>query len=172
MPMNYINSNLLKDEQLIYGTRPHWIIFSSTAWTIVASIYLMFFAPITISFNVYGPISVRMAISLAFLAASVYLFLSSYIYYVTSEYGITNKRVLIKTGWIRRESLELILDKVEGVLVDQTIPGRLFDYGTITVIGTGGTKDSFPYIPNPLYFRKMVQEQITLFEDRFRTPIH
>lgn len=171
MPMDYIKSNLLKDEKLVYAIRPHWIIFSSTAWAIAAAIYLMFFAPISISFNVYGNISVRTAISLAFLAASIYLFLGSYIYYVTSEYGVTNKRVLIKTGWISRASLELMLDKVEGVLVDQSIPGRLFDFGSITIIGTGGTKDTFPYIPNPLLFRKMVQEQITLFEDRFRNPI-
>lgn len=170
MTMNYTRSNLLQNEKLIYGIRPHWIIFSSTVWAIVAAVYLLFFAPISISFNVYGNISVREAISFCFFAASIYLFLSAYLYYLTSEYGVTNKRVLIKTGWISRASLEIMLDKVEGVLVDQTIPGRLFNYGSITIIGTGGTKDTFPYIPNPLEFRRTVQEQIAVLEDRYRRP--
>ena len=170
MPMNYTQSNLLKDEKLMYGVRPHWIIFSSTVWAIVAASYLLFFAPISISFNVYGNISVREAISFGFFAAAIYLFVSAYLYYLTSEYGVTNKRVLIKTGWISRASLEIMLDKVEGVLVDQTIPGRLFNYGSITIIGTGGTKDTFPYIPNPLMFRRTVQEQIAILEDRYRRP--
>ena len=73
---------------------------------------------------------------------------------------------MIKVGWIKRSSLELLLDKVEGVLVDQSIPGRIFNYGIITIIGTGGTKDSFPYIPNPLLFRKNVEEAVEEFEKR------
>ena len=170
--MRYIASNLLQNEKLVYGIRPHWIIFSSTVWALVASIYLLLFAPIHFTFYVYGNISLQTAIGLAFLAVAIYWFISAYLYYVFSEYGVTNKRVLIKTGWIQCASLELMLDKVEGVLVDQTLFGRLFNYGAITIIGTGGTKDSFPYIPDPLQFRRAVQEQISLIEDKYlRRPM-
>ena len=171
MELGYIQSSLLKDERLVYGVRPHWIIFTSTAWSFIAAIYLLFFARISLSWNVYGNISFREAISFGFLMASAYLFLSSYIYYATSEYGVTNKRVLIKVGWIRRASLEIMLDKVEGVLVDQSISGRLFNFGEITIIGTGGTKDSFPYIPDPLRFRREVQEQVAEYDAQFRRPM-
>ena len=170
--MRYIASNLLQQEKLVYGIRPHWIIFSSTAWALVAAIYLLLFAPFHFTFYVYGNISFQTAVGLGFLMVAIYLFLSAYIYYVFSEYGVTNKRVLIKTGWIQRASLELMLDKVEGVLVDQGIVGRIFNYGSITIIGTGGTKDSFPYIPDPLQFRRVVQEQISLIEDKYlRRPM-
>lgn len=168
MTMRYTESSLLTNEKLIYGIRPHWIIFSTTVWAVFAAIYVLFFAPINIPFYVWGNISVRVAAGLGFLAASIYLFLNAFIYYLNSEYGVTNKRVLIKTGWIQRASLEIMLDKVEGVLVDQSILGRIFNYGMITIIGTGGTRDSFPYIPDPLRFRKVVQEQIAAMEEQYR----
>ena len=85
--------------------------------------------------------------------------LSSYINFTSSEFGVTNRRVLIKVGFIRRRSLELLLSKVEGIGVDQGIPGRIFGYGTIIVTGTGGTKEPFRNITAPMEFRKTVQEQ-------------
>ncbi|HLD84337.1 MAG TPA: PH domain-containing protein, partial [Coxiellaceae bacterium] len=70
--------------------------------------------------------------------------------------------VMIKIGWIQRNSLEIMLEKVEGVFVDQSVAGRVIGYGAITIIGTGGTKDRFPFIPDPLTFRRAVQQQIDL----------
>ena len=59
------------------------------------------------------------------------------------EFVVTNKRVIVKTGLISRRTLEMNLNKIESVNVDQSILGRLLNYGTITIIGTGGTKESF-----------------------------
>jgi uncharacterized membrane protein YdbT with pleckstrin-like domain len=50
------------------------------------------------------------------------------------------------------------LSKIESVNVDQGILGRILGYGTIRIIGTGGTKEAFPKILNPLEFRKKFQE--------------
>ena len=85
---------------------------------------------------------------------------SAFISFKTSEFGITNKRVLIKVGFIRRNSLETLLTKVEGIQVNQGILGRIFNYGTIMVKGTGGTSNPFHKIEAPMEFRKKVQEQI------------
>jgi hypothetical protein len=41
----------------------------------------------------------------------------------TSEFGVTNKRVLLNTGLIRRNSLEVLFSKVEGTQVEQGILG-------------------------------------------------
>lgn len=169
--MKYIERNLLSNEKLVYGIRPHWVIFSSTVWTAVIAIYLWLFEPVTIPIRVYANISMKQAIVYGLLAASAYLLLTAYIFYANSEYGVTNKRVLVKIGWIKRKSLELMLDKVEAVLVNQGIIGRIFNYGSITIIGTGGTSDTFPFIPDPLLFRRIVQEQISAIDDaRHSTP--
>ena len=80
---------------------------------------------------------------------------------LTTEFAVTNKRVIVKTGWVRRETLELNLSRVESVSVDQSLMGRLFGYGAITIIGTGGTREPFHGIAHPLEFRKAVQEQLS-----------
>ena len=77
----------------------------------------------------------------------------------TSEFAITNKRVIMKVGLIRRKALEMNLSKIESVNVDQTIMGRILGYGTITIIGTGGTRESFHRISKPMEFRRVFQEQ-------------
>ena len=76
----------------------------------------------------------------------------------TDEFAITNKRIIVKTGLIQRHTLEMNLSKIESVNVDQSIMGRILGYGTITIIGTGGTRESFPNIQRPMEFRKMFQE--------------
>lgn len=76
----------------------------------------------------------------------------------TDEFAITNKRVIIKTGLISRKTIELNLTKIESVNVDQSILGRILGYGSLQIVGTGGTKEVFPNINNPLTFRKKFQE--------------
>jgi uncharacterized membrane protein YdbT with pleckstrin-like domain len=76
----------------------------------------------------------------------------------TSEFVITNKRVIMKTGFISRKTFEMNLQKIESVNVDQSLFGRLFGYGTVTVIGTGGSRESFGDISKPLIFRRKFQE--------------
>jgi uncharacterized membrane protein YdbT with pleckstrin-like domain len=96
------------------------------------------------------------------LRALVSLFMLPLIDRATSEFVITNKRVVVKIGLIWRRTLEMNLSRVETVNVDQSVLGRLLDYGTITIIGTGGTRESFRLISKPLEFRKMFQEAISL----------
>lgn len=76
----------------------------------------------------------------------------------TSEFAITNKRVVIKVGLISRRTLEMNLSKIESVNVNQSLFARLLGYGTIVVIGTGGTREAFHDIADPLIFRRKFQE--------------
>lgn len=92
------------------------------------------------------------------LKALLTLFIVPLIEMSTSEFAITNKRVIIKVGLISRRTLEMNLNKIESVNVNQGILGRLLGYGTIVVIGTGGTRERFANIADPLTFRKKFQE--------------
>jgi uncharacterized membrane protein YdbT with pleckstrin-like domain len=78
----------------------------------------------------------------------------------TSEFAVTNQRVVIKTGLIARDTLEMNLQKIESVGVDQSLLGRLLGYGDITIIGTGGTREQFSCIADPVRFRRTFQEQV------------
>jgi uncharacterized membrane protein YdbT with pleckstrin-like domain len=86
------------------------------------------------------------------------LFLAPVIVRWSSEFVITNRRIIIKTGFIARKTFEMNLSKIESVNVDQSFFGRIFGYGSMTIIGTGGTRESFHNISRPLEFRKAFQE--------------
>lgn len=92
------------------------------------------------------------------LRALFTLFIAPLIDKYTDEFAITNKRVIIKTGLISRKTFEMNHSKIESVNVDQSILGRILGYGTIRIVGSGGTKEVFPNISKPLQFRKKFQE--------------
>ena len=118
---SYIQSNLLKDEQVVYQTKLHWIRFLS-----LRGLFTLFIAPL--------------------------------IDRACSEFAITNRRVIIKLGLVSRRTFEMNLSKIESVNVDQSLLGRMLGYGTITVIGTGGTRETFADIAAPVEFRRQFQQ--------------
>ena len=141
--MGYIDQNLIAGETIVYRTRLHWNVF---VWPTIFLLIALF-----------SLVGSRDAGSFFLIVGALWA-LSSYIQFTSSEFGLTNRRVLIKVGFIRRHSLELLLSKLEGIAVDQGILGRIFGYGTIIVTGTGGTKEIFRNIAAPLEFRRMVQQ--------------
>jgi uncharacterized membrane protein YdbT with pleckstrin-like domain len=152
--MRYIEQNLMQGEQIRYHTKLHWIVFAVPIFIIIFGLFffLLSRSDALAGFMIFGSL---------FILVGILLGVSRFIDYKSSEFAITNKRVLIKVGFIRRHSLELLLQKVEGIGVDQGIIGRIFGYGTIIVTGTGGTKEPFKNIENPLEFRKQVQQSLS-----------
>jgi uncharacterized membrane protein YdbT with pleckstrin-like domain len=145
--MKFIDKNLMDGEQIIYRTKLHWIVFLGPIILFVIGIFASYKEA-----SAVGGISIFLAIIWVIAAA---------ISRVTSEFGISNNRVLIKVGWIKRNSLETLLTKVEGIQVEQGILGRILNFGTIIVRGTGGTHNPFKKIADPFTFRKIAQEQIS-----------
>ena len=87
------------------------------------------------------------------------LTIAAWIKQSSDEFVITNKRLVIKTGFISRKTVELNLNKVESIQVEQSVWGRMFGFGTIIVHGTGETTEVFTRIDDPLEFRRKFQEQ-------------
>ncbi len=86
------------------------------------------------------------------------IFILALIDKLTSEFVITNKRVIIKVGIISRRTVEMNHSKIESVGVNQSILGRILGFGTVILVGSGGTKEIFHTIKKPLVFRKRFQE--------------
>jgi len=74
----------------------------------------------------------------------------------TTEIAVTDRRVILKRGFIRRATMEMNLAKVESVDVDQTLSGRLFNYGNVTIRGTGSSFEILRTIDAPLKLRSTV----------------
>ncbi|AVA38254.1 PH domain-containing protein [Cupriavidus metallidurans] len=74
----------------------------------------------------------------------------------TTELAVTNKKVIGKTGFIRRVSIDLPLEKLESVNINQGIVGRILGYGRVSIRGIGGNNVSIPFIKKPMDFRRVI----------------
>lgn len=163
----YVDNTLLKDEKLIYFSRPHWIIYMPGVFAFIVALIFVYFGPkyFNLRLDIWGSHTLYGICATISAIIGICWLLSAYVKYQTSEYAITDRRVIMKTGWIQRNSLELFLRKLEAININQTITGRLLNYGTVTIVGTGGTEDHYFNVRDPLRFRKVVQQQADLLID-------
>ena len=124
--MSYVNRNLMPGETIIATAKLHWIIFLRSAVILLLSIGLLSYS---LLYAEPIPVWALRIPALGFLILALGTGAKALIRHVTSEYAVTNKRVLVKVGLIRRDSLELLLAKVEAIGVNQSIIGRLLGYG-------------------------------------------
>ena len=106
-------------------------------------------------------LSLYIFLGLLLLAAyglGLIFWLIAYIKYKTTELAITNKRVIAKFGFISRRTVEININKVESIQVDQTLLGRIFNYGTLVISGAGNPQAPIPGISQPIQFRKAFLE--------------
>jgi membrane protein YdbS with pleckstrin-like domain len=152
---SYASSTLQPNETPLYKTSIHWIIFVGPS--ILAFFVIVIFALVIPLAIRVGSWSVAGWLALIALLLLVFIVLPAYVTYLTSELVITNRRVLIKVGFIRRRTLEMFISKIESVGVSQGLFGRFYDYGTVKITGTGGSAEWFNTIAHPLEFRNCIQ---------------
>ncbi len=146
--MGYVTNNLMPNEQVVHVGKVHWFIFVPSIVTLLIAIWV---------FNLDNRVlrnDIKGWIVLFLLVSFVIDFIKALISKMSTELAITTKRVIAKVGFISRKTVELNHNKVESFNVDQSIFGRIFNFGTITVCGTGGGKTPIPNIGNPLEFRR------------------
>lgn len=83
----------------------------------------------------------------------------AYIFLKSSEYIVTDRRVIGKYGFIRRSVVDVLLTQVSGVTLSQSIPGRLFRFGTVWILA-GGARRSLIYMKAPLKFQSAVYARL------------
>lgn len=149
--MSYITTHLLPGEVITYRTRLHWKIF----------VVPVLIALVMLALALWAMSANRRLIAVAPLAIGVIVIFAAWIRRRSSEFAVTNKRVIIKLGVMSTRSMELLLSKIEGITVTQSLTGRIFGYGEIIVTGSGGTQEPFDSIQAPLDFRQAVQAATT-----------
>jgi len=162
--MAYIDKNLVPGEQVMYKTRLHGIvIFWSLLFSLVLAIaggWLVVGMPgIDNPPGGLTPSAYRIAGG-GLLVIAIVLFSIALIRRNSVEMAVTNRRVTVKVGLLSRSTQEMMLSRIESIGVDQTVMGRMLNYGSVTIRGTGGTADPFHNIYHPLEFRHSVQDQL------------
>ncbi|HLH32656.1 MAG TPA: PH domain-containing protein [Terriglobia bacterium] len=169
--MGYVDNNLITGERVTYRGRLHWILFLKPVLMSVVLIVVIGVVLYAANVNQWLSSQQMFLAGLIGLCVAALPFLPAIIRYTSAEFSVTNKRVILKIGFIQSDTAEMFLNKIESVGVDQTVVGRMFGYGDIVIRGTGGSLEPFRGVSNPLEFRRQIQEQIgQSFESQGRTP--
>jgi uncharacterized membrane protein YdbT with pleckstrin-like domain len=161
--MSYVESNLTPNEKLVYETRLHWIVMLGHLFTA----FLLFVLGVVVLYYAQTATNTDQQTVHALQGGGIFLLcLAAVVVFMgilrrrATEIAVTNRRLVVKTGIASRKTIEMLLNKIESIEVKETTVGRVLGYGTIAVIGTGGTMEPFPRIARPLEFRSQVQQQI------------
>lgn len=141
--MSYIQNNLQAGEEIKYKADIHWYIF---AYPVIP-----FFSSAQTGLFYY--------VSILLLLSGLFQLIKRILLKMGAEYVVTNKKVILKSGILNRDALELVLNKCEGIRINQSLMGRMLGFGSI-VVTTGGVTNKFDFITNPIKFRNEINAQI------------
>jgi uncharacterized membrane protein YdbT with pleckstrin-like domain len=150
--VGYVERHLLPNERVIYKTRLHWILFAKPALVSLLGFVL------TVALGAATRMEWLWYASLLVIVAGLGWGAVHAVELFTSEFAVTTTRLIFKVGLIGRYTTELLLGKVESIGVQQTLLGRLMNYGDLVVTGTGGAREVFTRVHDPIGFRNHVQE--------------
>jgi uncharacterized membrane protein YdbT with pleckstrin-like domain len=149
----YIDDILKPGEKVLYSTNAHWIFYlpAIAAWIVALLLFVLSRQTTTESI-----VLLCLAASAVVAIVALYWTLRAWFHRWTTETDVTNMRVVHKTGFIKRRTFEMSLDKVESVDVNQSIAGRILNYGDVTVRGVGEGAETIETIAAPLEFRNHI----------------
>ncbi len=137
----YVDQILSADETVLFDAKVHWAIYIwPTFWTLITGGLAL---PVTFFWYVFA-----------------------LLYHLNSDFAVTNKRLIAKFGFISRTTIEQRLNKIDTIIVNQGILGRMLNYGKITVRGTGVSASPFGPIANPLDFKRSIEQAIEAYEKK------
>src|SRR6266852_1776858 len=153
--MRNVEQYLAPGEQIVFRTRLHPVIFANT---VAFALFVLGVVALIVSGNELAAETVAL-LWLGGVLIALGSLAPLYVRWRTSEFAVTDRRVLVKVGLLSVHTLELLLPKVEAIGVDQTIGGRLLGYGTLRIVGTGGTVETFARVAQPQALREAVVRQ-------------
>lgn len=140
-----MNENVT-DTNVVYFTRLHWIIFFWPLLGLVGALALSFYVPqlkeVGLGLTVF---------------ALIWIFMTWVTYYFSSLTIKTNQ-VILRTGVVVRQTIDIPLSKIEAIDIRQSIMGSIFRYGMVCITGTGGTRRTIHYLHNPLACRRHIEQ--------------
>ncbi len=136
----------MSNQRVVYQARLHWILFVWPLLLLLFGLGLSFSFP---SFREVGLMTVLIAIAWGFLMWLTYQF---------SSLTIKEKQVILRSGILVRQTIDIPLSKIESIDIRQSIIGSLFQYGSLLITGTGGTRQWMGYIAKPLTCRRHIEQ--------------
>jgi uncharacterized membrane protein YdbT with pleckstrin-like domain len=151
----YIDEILQPGEKVLYSTNAHWIFYfpAIVAWIVALALLIV---SVTVAAGIPALVLASWAAAAVVAITALYWVIRGWFHRLTTETDVTDRRVVHKTGFIKRRTFEIALDKIESVDVDQTILGRILNYGDVTIMGVGEGRQRISTIASPLAFRSAI----------------
>jgi uncharacterized membrane protein YdbT with pleckstrin-like domain len=150
--MSYVDKILLPNETLVYTARLHWFVYLPAI-----KFALLAIAALVASAQVGSSLLLALHITASALAAlAVLTWFRGFIKRATTEFAVTDRRIIFKRGLLQRHTVEMSKGRIASVDVDQSITGRILGYGTVTLHIPGGGIEPLRNISNPFAFRSHV----------------
>ena len=153
--MSYISNNLKTNEKLVFKSSQS--IKSLFFWSVIFGFIGLLLFLLKGFVVIMGVSSTGYNLYLIYWAVLLFFVIKNLITYFTTEYGITSNRVISKEGLIRRDIEEINLSSIESINVNQTIIGRILNYGTIVISGRGTSKVLLKDVDNVIETRKLIK---------------
>jgi uncharacterized membrane protein YdbT with pleckstrin-like domain len=149
----YIDEILQPGEKVLYSTNAHWVFYLPAIGAWIAALILFVLSRMT---TIDGLVLLYLVAAAVVALVALFWTGRAWFHRWTTETDVTNMRVVHKTGFIQRRTFEMALDKVESVDVNQSIMGRLLNYGNVTILGVGEGRETIKTIASPLAFRNHI----------------
>jgi uncharacterized membrane protein YdbT with pleckstrin-like domain len=150
--MSYVKHIIQPGEEVVMIGHLHWIIYRNAILLALVALAIFIYGYVYYHVRFYCVIAGGVVGVVALL-----FFLPAWFRKMITEIAVTNKRIIHKVGFISQRTTEMNIDKVETVAVDQSVLGRLFDYGTINIKGTGQGIEDLRYMAQPIALRNAIE---------------
>jgi uncharacterized membrane protein YdbT with pleckstrin-like domain len=148
--MSYVQRVLQPGEQVRHISPIHWIVYWPGVAVALLAVVAFWFSETRYLTGFWRYTAYALAL------VTVVLLIQEWLQWWVTEIAVTNRRVIYKIGLIRRQTNEMNTDKVESVQINQSILGRMLDYGTVTILGTGEGFETLHTIANPIELRNSI----------------
>jgi len=148
--MSYVQRVLQSGEQVRYISSIHWIVYWLGVAVALLAVVAYWFSETRFLTGMWRYTAYALAL------VAVVLLIKQWFHWWVTEIAVTNRLVIYKKGLVRRQTNEMNMDKVESVKIDQSILGRMLDYGDVTILGTGEGFETLRTIASPIELRNSI----------------
>ena len=148
--MSYVQRVVQPGEQVRHISSIHWIVYWPGVAVALLAVVAYYFSETRFLTGVWRYTAYALAL------VAVGLLIQQWFRWWITEIAVTDRRVIYKKGLVRRQTNEMNMDKVESVKINQSILGRLLDYGDVTILGTGEGFETLRTIASPIELRNSI----------------
>lgn len=174
---SYVKRAMQPNEKILYAAQLHWIIYRFGIGIMLVAVAFGYFAGPALAFLLGDSVAniaatpIRNA-SMILIAVGAFQLVATYIRQISTELVITDQRVIAKHGFIATTSYELMMMKVEGATIDQSVWGRMLGYGTLMVKGTGGGISPIDHVADPYRFHSHLMTALRDAQEHSASHVH